>query len=333
MAFAEQEKYMSYIRNLYSIYFAPRGNVRMGELGMQIAQQYLRPMDKLIGIVGEAGAGKSMMVKGMFPGLELTNDDEGVNIRPLPLLELVDDPLAMIKKSGMSLFATPHTYHIDIRFEQGFTPLPKLAEAITTALDKGKRVVVEHFDLVYPFLKTPESENRPINADLIIGIGEEVIVTRPDLFGPVPQDIYNIVSKSIKYRKMVHSAEDITCYFLSHGLPKNYEHADIKHGFLLCFKEKPMVSLEMLEKKVNAVIEENLPISFYDDDHITIGDNIVTCAAPRNHVKSTGEIEDFKLIKEIPYDPVRKCYLVVGMVGQKEAPKIGEDIDKIERVY
>ena len=68
---------MSYISHLYSIYFAPRGNERMAELGMQIAQQYLRPMDKLIGIIGDAGSGKSMLVKGMFPGLELTNDDEG----------------------------------------------------------------------------------------------------------------------------------------------------------------------------------------------------------------------------------------------------------------
>jgi len=30
---------------------------------------------------------------------------------------------------------------------------------------------------------------------------------------------------------------------------------------------------------------------------------------------------------------VRKCYLIVGLVGQKEAPKIGSDIDKIERIY
>ena len=81
---------MSYISHLYSIYFAPRGNERMAELGMQIAQQYLRPMDKLIGIIGDAGSGKSMLVKGMFPGLELTNDDEGVNVRPLPILEMLD---------------------------------------------------------------------------------------------------------------------------------------------------------------------------------------------------------------------------------------------------
>ena len=71
--------------HLYSVYFAPRGNERMADLGMQIAQQYLSPFDKIIGLVGVAGSGKSMIIKGMFPGLELTNDDEGVNVRPLPL--------------------------------------------------------------------------------------------------------------------------------------------------------------------------------------------------------------------------------------------------------
>ena len=88
--------------HLYSVFFAPRGNVRMADLGMQIAQQYLSPFDLLIGIVGEGGSGKSMLVKGMFPGLELTNDDEGVNVRPLPSLDVDEDD------SG---FYSPHTYH------------------------------------------------------------------------------------------------------------------------------------------------------------------------------------------------------------------------------
>ncbi len=65
--------------HLYSVFFAPRGLIRMADLGMQVAQQYLSPFDKVIGLVGEAGSGKSMFIKGMFPGLELTNDDDGVN--------------------------------------------------------------------------------------------------------------------------------------------------------------------------------------------------------------------------------------------------------------
>ena len=50
-------------------------------------------------------------------------------------------------------------------------------------------------------------------------------------------------------------------------------------------------------------------------------------------MRSSGEIESFTLIKDIPYDPIRKAYLIVGLVGRKETPKIGADIDKIERVY
>ena len=65
--------------HLYSVFFAPRGRDRIYDLGIQIAQMYLSPFDKLIGIIGESGSGKSMLIKGMFPGLELTNDDGGVN--------------------------------------------------------------------------------------------------------------------------------------------------------------------------------------------------------------------------------------------------------------
>lgn len=75
---------------MYSSYFAPRGRNRMYALGQQLSERYLSPLDRLIGIIGDAGAGKSSLVKGMFPGLELTNDDDGVNIRPLPLLKNID---------------------------------------------------------------------------------------------------------------------------------------------------------------------------------------------------------------------------------------------------
>ena len=53
-----KERQMSHIM---SHYFAPRGRARMYALGMQLAQQYLSPSDKLIGIIGEAGSGKSKM--------------------------------------------------------------------------------------------------------------------------------------------------------------------------------------------------------------------------------------------------------------------------------
>lgn len=319
--------------HLYSVYFAPRGTVRMGELGREIAQQHLRPQDKLIGVIGDAGSGKSMLIKGMFPGLELTNDDEGVNVRPLPILDMLDDPLGgFMGKSGLSLFAAPHTYHLDIRFEQGFHQTPKLAEAILAALKKGKRVIVEHFELVYPFLKM-EGSKFPINADLLIGVGEEVVVTRPNLFGPLPDDIAKVSYYSINFRKMAHSAEDLTSYFLFQQFHDNFEHADVRHGFVLCFHEQPMINVEKLEQKVKNAIKEDLPISFLDDEHIRIGDITQYCTGPRNHVKSTGKIEGFTLMKEIPYDPITKRYLLVGLVGHEGEARLGEDIDKIERIY
>ena len=73
--------------HVYSEFLCPRGRDRIYDLGIQIAQLYLSPFDRIIGFIGEASSGKSALVKGMFPGLELTNDDDGVNIRPLPLLD------------------------------------------------------------------------------------------------------------------------------------------------------------------------------------------------------------------------------------------------------
>ena len=102
--------------HIMSSYYTPRGAHRMYALGQQIAQLYLNPTDKLIGIIGEAGSGKSALIRGMFPGLELTNDDNGVYVRPLPLLE---------QDTGFAFFS-PHTYHLDIRFENGFTHVTHL---------------------------------------------------------------------------------------------------------------------------------------------------------------------------------------------------------------
>ena len=124
--------------HILSSYYAPRGHTRMYELGVQIAQQYLSPTDKLIGIIGEAGSGKSALIRGMFPGLELTNDDNGVYVRPLPILD---------QDEGFAFFS-PHTYHLDIRFEMGFTNLNVLADSVLQAVRRGKRVVIEHFELI-----------------------------------------------------------------------------------------------------------------------------------------------------------------------------------------
>ena len=229
--------------HIVSSYYAPRGHNRMYALGQQLAQLYLSPNDKLIGIIGEAGSGKSALIRGMFPGLELTNDDNGVYIRPLPILEL---------DRGFSFFS-PHTYHLDIRFENGFAQMSELADAIADALQRGKRVVVEHFDLIYPLLKS--------NANLLIGVGEQVIVSRPNIFGPEPEEIRQNVYTSLPYRLMAHTAEDLCEFCMDSELVEQCGHDDVRHGFCMYFDNRPEINLVELENKVNELIAKDLPIA------------------------------------------------------------------------
>lgn len=286
--------------HILTSYYAPRGAQRMYALGQQIAQMYLSPNDKLIGIIGEAGSGKSALIRGMFPGLELTNDDNGVYVRPLPLLE---------QDKGFAFFS-PHTYHLDIRFENGFTQMAELAEAISEALDKGRRVVVEHFDLIYPILGA--------NANLLIGVGEQVLVARPNIFGPEPEEIKQSVYQSLPYRLMAHSAEDICGMFISDEDNERCGHADLRHGFAITFPDKkPNFDIKELETKVSEVIAQDLPITYVDDNHISIGDCVQLCDGPRVHVHRTGQIENFRLMDHFIYDRFKNYYVLVGCVGEK----------------
>lgn len=292
--------------HLYSVYFAPRGRDRMYALGMQIAQLHLSPFDRIIGVIGEAGSGKSMLIKGMFPGLELTNDDEGVNIRPLPILCQEDE----------NRFYSPHTYHLDMRFEMGFTQLHVLVDAIRQAVERGKRVIVEHFDLLYEALG--------FNADLIVGIGEEVIVTRPNVFGPLPDTIASIVHKSIRTRQMAHTAEDLCERHMNHEDYLRCEHADIKNGFLLTFPDtRPEIDIQRLEEQVLADIRADLPVEYADDGHVRIGGGIQPCTGPRTHVSSTGKIEGFRLLKKLIWDARTGRWLLVGRVGALRPDEVG----------
>lgn len=285
--------------HILSSYYAPRGAHRMYALGQQLAQMYLSPNDKLIGIIGEAGSGKSALIRGMFPGLELTNDDNGVYIRPLPILE---------QDHGFAFFS-PHTYHLDIRFENGFTQMSVLAEAITEALDKGRRVVVEHFDLVYPLLGA--------NANILIGVGEQVLVSRPTIFGPEPEEIKTVVYESLHYRLMAHSAEDICELFIDEFDIDRCGHDDVRHGFAIYFPDtKPSFDIKEVEAKVNDIIRQDVPITYVDDTHIQIGDYLQQCDGPRFHVHRTGQIEGFRLMDHLIYDRFKRRYLLVGCVGE-----------------
>ena len=292
----------------YSVYFAPRGQVRMTEMGMFIAQRHLNPFDRLIGLIGEAGCGKSILLRGMFPGLELSNDDEGVNVRPLPILDI--DSVGFFK---------PHTYHIDMRFEMAFTQTHVLTDAVRMAIQQGRRVVIEHFELLYPSLE--------MNAELLIGIGEDIIVTRPTIFGPEPQDIAEIVHKSIKYRRMAHTAEDLVERFLDARSYTRYAHSEVRHGFVLEFENCPQIDLDELEKWVGKKIAQDVPVNYMDEGHIRFGDKPHRCTGPRMHVASTGQIENFRMLKEYRFDPIAEKYLMVGLVG--EPAEDMRDLNKI----
>lgn len=82
-----------------------------------------------------------------------------------------------------------------------------------------------------------------------MGIGEEIVITRPNMFGPLPENIANIVHKSVKYRKMAHTLEDLCVYYMGDGYAQDGPRSDVRHGFVLEFEEKPDVDLYELEKK------------------------------------------------------------------------------------
>ncbi len=286
---------------IVSSYFAPRGHKRMFSLGMQLAQQYLSPFDKLIGIIGDAGAGKSALIRGMFPNIELTNDDNGLYIRPLPLLDVGEN-------RG---FFSPHSYHVDIRFEQGFTQLSDLADAIMEAVKLNKRVIVEHFELVHPLL-------RGMNADLLIGVGQEVVIARPNLFGPDPMEVREIVYTSLPYRLQSHTAEDLCELFLSQEDLDRCEYSDVRHGFVMGFPDHPpKVDLRELEKNIRDMIAQDLPVTYVDESHVRIGDIIHKCDGPRIHVSRTGMIKDLMILYEFFHDIRKNQYLLVGCIGEE----------------
>ncbi len=279
-----------------AIHFAPRGKKRLLDLGNLISQRYLRWEDKLIGMIGGQGAGKSLLLRGMFPGLELVNDDYSINKRPMPLLEDVEE--------GNFRY---HTYHVDVRFENAFNQLGTIARTIQQGLEKERRIVVEYFDLIYPILKR--------NAQILVGIGEEVIITRPTILGPEPKEIGGVVFKSLKYRKRAHTAEDLTSLvFENLGFKTPVVHSDVYHGFVFQFDKPVEIDLQKVEDKVKEYIRKDLLVSFLDEGHIEIGDITYPCTGPRIHVSRTGEIKNFRLNHQWIECPVTKKYLLVGRI-------------------
>jgi len=293
---------MSHFETLmYATYYAPRGRPRLYMLGSLLAGRYLGPTDLLIGIIGGEGSGKSTLIKGLFPGLELTNDDDGVNLRSTPIYDFQPDN-----------FFAPHTFHIDVRYELAFKQPFEIIEAVNRAIENGRRVVIEHFDLLYKQLG--------YNAQIIFAIGEELVVCRPTVFGPFPAEIKSHAEKTAIFRRMAHTAEDITSYILAadYNYTRRVLHSDVKHGFVIKFSDKPDINIHDVEEKVLQVIKADVPVGIACKDKISIGDWQMYCTGTRTHVKSSGQIENFRLWQDYVYDPIWKEFMLVGMVGPKK---------------
>jgi GTPase SAR1 family protein len=298
-----------------AIYYAPRGRFRLYALASELSQKYLYPTDLLIGIIGAEGSGKSTLIKGLFPGMELTNDDDGINKRTAPIFDFSETD-----------YFSGHTFHIDVRYELAFHQLHEIVEAVRTVLAARRRVIVEHFDLIYRMLG--------FNAQIIFAIGEEVRVYRPSVFGPSPLKIKKVADDNLKFRLMAHSAEDIVGKILKddYGIDRENQHSDVRHGFIIGFDEQPAINLAELEAKALDVIHRDIPISPADGDFILMGDQPFHCTGKRIHVKRSSHIENFRLIKDYTFDPVSKKYLLVGIVGAEsieifdELPPVSEGI-------
>lgn len=288
--------------SIYALYFAPRGKERLLFLGDQIGRRHLHFADRLVGVIGDAGSGKSSLIRGMFPGLELTNDDDRLDARKVMQVRDLDEN-----------FCNATTFHIDMRFQVAFTQMHEIVDFVHRALEHGRRVVVEHFNLLFPALQVP--------ADIMIGIGEEIIVVRPTVFGPLPQNIYDVVHTSLKYRKMAHTVEDITIDLLLkdfHIDHKIFYSSDIKNGFLLCFTQPVELDFNDLALRIDKRLADNLPVHYHDEDHIMIGETLLNCSGPRLHLRNTSEVEDFKLIRRFIRDEKTDTWCLVGVLHQKE---------------
>ena len=163
-----------------------------------------------------------------------------------------------------------------------------------------------------------------------IGVGEQIVITRPNLFGPLPQELCDIVYPSLAYRLMAHSAEDLCEYAMTQEQMLACSHGDIRHGFVLEFNEhQPDIDIPTLEARVNELIRQDLPIDYYDESHILLGGAQHYCTGPRTHVRSTGRIIGFRLLDHFIYDHFHKTCMLVGCVGDDSE----ENIRKLETIH
>jgi len=136
----------------------------------------------------------------------------------------------------------------------------------------------------------------------------------------------SVVDRTLKFRLMAHSAEDITTSIMERDY--NYRrpvlHSDVKHGFVIKFPEKPTVDINELEQKVLEVIASDVPVFQAGENRIRIGKTDLFCTGTRTHVKSTGQIDNFRLVHEYKFNPLSKDWMLIGIVGRREIAGIEE---------
>ena len=143
------------------------------------------------------------------------------------------------------------------------------------------------------------------------------------MFGPEPSDLVDEVHRSLRYRLMAHTAEDLCEMHMDPKLMELCHHDDINHGFVMVFYDNPpQIDLMELERRVNEDIAKDMPIAYADERHVRIGDTLHLCGGPRTHVTTTGKVEGFRLCHEIIYDNQRNRYLLIGLVGEHSEDRI-----------
>lgn len=115
---------------------------------------------------------------------------------------------------------------------------------------------------------------------------------------------------------MSHTAEDLTSLVIEEmGFERPPYHSDVKSGFVLEFIEIPNISLAEVEERVLDYIERDIYVQYKDEEHIQLGERSYLCTGPRIHVRKTGDIKGFRLVKEFKYDPRQRLFLLAGLVG------------------
>ena len=97
--------------------------------------------------------------------------------------------------------------------------------------------------------------------------------------------------------------------------------------------------LPQLQEKIHEYIKMDLPVTYVDEGHVSIGDMIHPCNGPRTHVSRTGQIGDLQLLYRFVHDKRKNRYLLVGCIGEENLDYIrkmiieGRSADEIRAMW